>query len=58
MPDPEIIHPAPEDGIDHRDHLAHRLADVLPEDFPELGKKCCSLLQLGRKLRPPFSVTT
>jgi hypothetical protein len=58
MPDPEIVHPTAEDGIDHLNHLSYRLADVLPEDFPEFGKKCRSLLQLGRKLRSPFLVTT
>ena len=36
MPDPELVHPTQEAGID--DHLAHRVAYVLPEDFPELGK--------------------
>src|SRR5215471_353642 len=58
MPNPEIVHPAPEDGIDQLNHRAHRLADMLPEDFPEFGKKCRSLLQLGRKLRSPFLVMT
>jgi antitoxin (DNA-binding transcriptional repressor) of toxin-antitoxin stability system len=46
MPNPEIVHPTPEDGID--DHLANRVADVLPGDFPELGKKCLPLLLPGQ----------
>src|SRR5215469_9815595 len=58
MPDPEIVHPASEDGIDQLNHLAHRLADMLSKNFPELDKKCRPLLQLGRKLRSPFLVTS
>src|SRR5262245_14647205 len=58
MPDPEIVHPTPQDEIDHRNHPPHRLADMLPEDFPELGKKCRPLLQLGRKLRSPVPVAS
>jgi hypothetical protein len=44
MPDPQIVHPTSEDGIDDLDRLAHRVADVLQEDFPELGKKCHPIL--------------
>src|SRR5215470_18462445 len=57
MPDPEIVHPTPY-GIDRLNHRPHRLTDALPEDLPELGKKCRPLLQLGHKLRSPFPVTT
>ena len=44
MTDPKIVHPTPKDGIDHLNHLPHWLADVLPEDFPELGKDRRSFL--------------
>src|SRR5215475_922696 len=59
MPNPEVVHPSSEYGIDDFNHLAHWLADMLPEDFPELGKQCLPLLLLGHKLRsPPFPATT
>src|SRR5450756_2862340 len=57
MTDPKIVHPTPEDGIDHLNHFPHGLADVLPEDFPELGKERRSFLHLGHKLRSPLLVT-
>ena len=34
----------------------HRLADVLPKDFPELGKERRSFLRLRHKLRSPLPV--
>src|SRR2546426_759899 len=57
MTDPKIVQPPPEDGIDHLNHLLHWLADVLPEDFPELSKERRSLLHLRHKLRSPLLVT-
>ena len=33
MPDPKIVHPTSEDGIDLLNHFSHWLADVLPKDF-------------------------
>jgi hypothetical protein len=57
MSDPIIVHPTPEDRIDILDHCPHGLADVLPKDFPELGKERRSFLHLGHKLRSPLLVT-
>jgi hypothetical protein len=31
----KVIHPAPQDRIDHLNHFSHRLADVASEDLPE-----------------------
>src|SRR5713226_7494749 len=53
MTDPKIVHPSPEDRIDHLNHLLHGLADVVPENFPELGKERRSFLHLRHKLRSP-----
>src|SRR5215475_5349777 len=58
MPNPKVVHPSSEYGIDYLNHLAHWLADMLPEDFPELGKKCLPLLLPGHQLRSPFPGTT
>ena len=57
MTDPKIVHPTPEDGIDHLNHLLHGLADVVPEHFPELGKERRAFLHLRHKLRSPLLVT-
>jgi hypothetical protein len=40
--------------MDDLDRLARRVADVLPENFPEHGKKCLPLLLSGHKLRSSF----
>ena len=58
MPDPKIVHPTSEDGIDLLNHFSHWLADVLPKDFPELGKERRSFLHLRHILRSPLLVTT
>src|SRR5215472_2738008 len=58
IPNPEIVHPPPQDGIDYLNHYSHWLADMSPEDFPELGKKCLPLLLPGHKLRSPSPGTT
>src|ERR1019366_660132 len=39
MPDPKIVHPTSEDGIDLLNHFSHWLADVLLKDFPEFRKR-------------------
>ena len=57
MPDPKIVHPTSEDGIDLLNHFSHWLADVLLKDFPEFRKERRSFLHLGHKLRSPFLVT-
>src|SRR5450759_517837 len=57
MTDPVIVHPTSENGIDLLNHFPHWLADVLPKDFPELGKERRSFLHLGHKLRSPLLVT-
>ncbi len=54
MTDPKIVQPPSEDGIDFFNHFSHWLADVLPKDFPELGKKRRSFLHLWHKLRSPL----
>src|SRR4029077_6879317 len=57
MTDPTIVPPPPEDGIDTLNPRLHGLADVLPEDFPELGKERRAFLHLRHKLRSPPLVT-
>ena len=57
MSDPIIVHPTLEERIDLLNDFPHGLADVLPKDFPELGKERRAFLHLGHKLRSPFLVT-
>jgi hypothetical protein len=57
MTDPKIVHPTSEEGIDLLHHFSHGLADVLPKDFPELGKERRSFLHLRHELRSPLLVT-
>jgi len=57
MTDPVIVHPTSEDGIDLLNHFPHWLADMLPKDFPELGKERRSFRHLWHKLRSPLLVT-
>jgi hypothetical protein len=57
MTDPKIVHPTSKDGIDLLNHFSHGLADVLPKDFPELGKERRSFLHLRHELRSPLLVT-
>src|SRR5260370_20505311 len=53
----KVIRPPTQDRIDLVDHLPHWLADVSPEDLPQLCKQRCPLFQLRRVIRPPHPVT-
>src|SRR5664280_2844729 len=58
MTDPKVVHPAPQNRIDFRNHGLDGPADVLSEDLPEL----CELLaqpfvyRLHQPVTPPLSV--
>src|SRR5262249_49096640 len=53
VPDSEVVHPAQQDWIDHRDHLPHRLRVPAPEHFPEPPQQRRPLLDGRRLLHPP-----
>src|SRR5215471_7022330 len=53
VPDSEVVHPSPQDWIDHRDHLPHRLRVPAPEHFPEPPQQRRPLLDGRRLLHPP-----
>src|SRR6266545_4631924 len=53
VPDPEVVHPAPQPRVDLSDHPVHRLRPVAPEHRLELPQQCRACLLLRRVLRPP-----
>ena len=55
VPYRKVVHPAPQDGVDHFDHLTYRLARVPPEDLPEFRQYGRPLFQLRRVLWSPRS---
>src|SRR5215831_14409605 len=52
VPDSEVVHPAPQDRIDHRDHVRHRLRAPALEHLLELPQQRRPLLD-GRRLQHP-----
>src|ERR1700687_2002335 len=54
MTDPKVVHPAPQNRIDFRNHNIDGPADMLAEDLSELFKQRCPLLQLGRIIWQPL----
>src|SRR5262249_9949175 len=53
--DPEIVHPAPQDRVNHRDHPPHRLRAPAPELLLELPQQRRPLRERRRQLHPPPS---
>jgi hypothetical protein len=53
VPDPEVVDPAPQLGVDLSDQLRHWARPVASEDLLELLQQRRALLQLRRILRPP-----
>src|SRR6266851_5574543 len=53
VPHPEVVHPAPQDRVDHLDDLPYRLGAPAPEHLPELTQQRRPLLHGRRLLHPP-----
>src|SRR5437867_4928037 len=53
--DPEIVHPATQYRVDHRDHPPHGLRAPAPEHLLELPQQRRPLLEGRRQLHPPPS---
>ena len=58
VPHRKVVYPSPKDRINQFDHPPNRLADVPPEQLPELLQQRRPLLQPRRDVRPPHSLTT
>src|SRR5438067_1718159 len=58
MARPEVVHPAPQNGIDLLDDPLNRLGPRALEKFLELPQQCRALFQLRRVLRPPRAAHT
>src|SRR6516225_4157625 len=52
----KVVHPAANDRIDQLDYSAYRLGIEASEDVFELAQQYRSLLELGRIIRPPFTL--
>src|SRR2546425_12678008 len=58
MPHGEVVHPAPQDGINMMHHPADWLGVEAPERLLELAQQRRSLLEPRRVVRPPQSPQT